>query len=509
MNKTRFGSIVMVGLLLLSLLLLDVPLTTGQTATPGPQEEPMVTVRLFNRTVRAFPYSRAEVLGVFPRRSTVPVTAITEDGRWWQVPYPTGPGGYAYIRTRWTRPNEAANNVPRIRVVFETPGPEPETPTLTPAPPAPTAVPCTYNSAFVADVTIPDNTLLPPAQAFQKVWRVMNTGTCTWGPGTVLVFIRGSAMNGQSGSPVPQALPGATVDIGLTLFAPSAPGRYTGVWRIMDPNGRLFGPELTVVIQVPSGAPPPPPPTPTATPLPARSVNFWADTYRVDPGQCTTVRWTVTGAQAVFLEFGGRSYGVPPNGSRRVCPSTDGKTYTLRVIWPDGSQTSRSLTININAPSATATPVPPTQVPPTQVPPTQVPPTKVPPTQVPPTPIPAPVIQFNASKTTTKPGECVTLSWNVQYAQSVEYSSASSGTRSVPGTASTFTGSSQECPTVPTTYNLKVVGLNGQVYNQSITITPVEPTATPVVYQPIATLPAAVEPVQPMEPAHLDQPVAP
>ena len=287
MNKTRFGSIMMVGLLLLSLSVLNVPLTTGQTATPGPLEEPMVTVRLFNRTVLAYPYSRAEVLGVFPRRSTVPVTAITEDGRWWQVPYPTGPGGYGYMRTRWTRPNAAANNVPRIWVVFATPEPGPGTPTPTPAPPRPTAVPCIYNSAFVADVTIPDNTVVPPAQAFHKVWRVMNTGTCTWGPGTVLVFIRGSEMNGQSGSPVPQALPGATVDIGLTLFAPSAPGRYTGVWRLMDPKSRLFGPELTVVIQVPSGAPPPPPPTPTATPLPARSVNFWADTYRVDPGQCT------------------------------------------------------------------------------------------------------------------------------------------------------------------------------------------------------------------------------
>src|SRR5512133_582347 len=36
------------------------------------------------------------------------------------------------------------------------------------------------NSVFVADVTIPDNTVVTPGQAFTKTWSLKNTGTCNW-----------------------------------------------------------------------------------------------------------------------------------------------------------------------------------------------------------------------------------------------------------------------------------------------------------------------------------------
>ena len=39
------------------------------------------------------------------------------------------------------------------------------------------------NSSFVSDVTIPDGTVLPAGQNFDKVWAVKNTGTCTWDDG--------------------------------------------------------------------------------------------------------------------------------------------------------------------------------------------------------------------------------------------------------------------------------------------------------------------------------------
>jgi hypothetical protein len=50
---------------------------------------------------------------------------------------------------------------------------------------------CTLNGAYVADGTVPDDTGFAPGEVFTKVWRVRNSGTCTWGAGTQLVFAPG------------------------------------------------------------------------------------------------------------------------------------------------------------------------------------------------------------------------------------------------------------------------------------------------------------------------------
>src|SRR5512136_442115 len=73
-----------------------------------------------------------------------------------------------------------------------------ETPSPSPIPP--TTVVDTYcdNSAFVADVTIPDHTILAPGQVFEKTWTFKNTGTCTWKPGYTIIFMNGNAMRGNT-----------------------------------------------------------------------------------------------------------------------------------------------------------------------------------------------------------------------------------------------------------------------------------------------------------------------
>src|SRR5512138_2778546 len=58
----------------------------------------------------------------------------------------------------------------------------PSTPTIAPAtlqPPASATSICDAMQ-FVADVTIPDGTVMTPNQAFTKTWRVKNVGTCAW-----------------------------------------------------------------------------------------------------------------------------------------------------------------------------------------------------------------------------------------------------------------------------------------------------------------------------------------
>ncbi len=136
----------------------------------------------------------------------------------------------------------------------------------TPVPPTvePTAVQsegCTLNMAYVADVTIPDGTVLAPGATFLKTWRAQNTGTCDWKDGTQLVFADGEQMRGPAAVSVPVTSPNGTADISVNLTAPATPGRYAGRWRMRSPDGTIYG-SLTVVIVLPAT------PTVTTTALP-------------------------------------------------------------------------------------------------------------------------------------------------------------------------------------------------------------------------------------------------
>jgi hypothetical protein len=134
-----------------------------------------------------------------------------------------------------------------------TPSPEPE-PSATPTEDA-----CVPNAAFVTDVTIPDGTTLAPSASFIKTWRVENSGSCAWEPGTVLAFVSGDQMGGPASLTAGAVAVGADTDLSVELVAPSAPGSYQGRWRLESSDGP-FGPTLLVSIVVG---------TPTSTSTPA------------------------------------------------------------------------------------------------------------------------------------------------------------------------------------------------------------------------------------------------
>ena len=127
------------------------------------------------------------------------------------------------------------------------------------------------NSVYVADVTIPDKTVMSPGKSFTKTWRVMNNGTCAWSTDYKLAFTDGEAMGGTS-VPVPSSVPvGQQVEISVKLTAPANDGDYTGGWRLQNPQGQFFGNRITVVIKVGSGSAStgtPGTPTSTDTPTP-------------------------------------------------------------------------------------------------------------------------------------------------------------------------------------------------------------------------------------------------
>ncbi|MCS6994559.1 MAG: NBR1-Ig-like domain-containing protein [Anaerolineales bacterium] len=149
--------------------------------------------------------------------------------------------------------------------------PPPLPPTFTNTPPStPSPTPICDLAQFVADVTVPDGTTFQPGETFVKTWRLKNIGVCTWTNGYQLIFDSGDAMSG----PASQALagsvaPGQTVDISVTLKAPTAPGTYRGYWRLRNAAGVLMpvsngfkGTSFFVEIKVN-------PPTPTASLTPS------------------------------------------------------------------------------------------------------------------------------------------------------------------------------------------------------------------------------------------------
>lgn len=194
---------------------------------------------------------------------------------------------------------------------------------IPPAQPSATGAPsaCTNAFQFIADVTIPDGQTVAPGGSFVKTWRVKNTGTCTWDSAYTIVFVAGEQLGAPSPSLIPQAAPGATIDISLSMVAPASPGVHSSGWRLRAGNGVQFGATLTAVISVPG--------TPVATGCSGTPniSSFTASPSTINLGQSSTLSWgAVTNADAVDIDQG--IGGKPTPGSVSVSP-TASTLYTL------------------------------------------------------------------------------------------------------------------------------------------------------------------------------------
>jgi hypothetical protein len=73
-------------------------------------------------------------------------------------------------------------------------------------------------------------------------------------------------------------------------------------------------------------------------------INFRADRYNIGPSECTTIRWDVEGASAVYFQ----GIGVVGHSEALVCPGVT-TAYSLDVIGADGvTHYLRALTINVD-----------------------------------------------------------------------------------------------------------------------------------------------------------------
>lgn len=142
-------------------------------------------------------------------------------------------------------------------------------------PQATNEVPCDRIApGSLLDVTIPDDTVLRPGEAFTKIWRLKNDGACVWNTAYAVVWFSGETFGALRQQYLLEAVePGQEIDLSLDMVAPKTPGQYAGYWMLRNPQGELFGlgpsgdAPFWVRVQVLEAytATPPPTPLPTAT----------------------------------------------------------------------------------------------------------------------------------------------------------------------------------------------------------------------------------------------------
>ncbi|MCA9986096.1 MAG: hypothetical protein KDE59_17435 [Anaerolineales bacterium] len=176
-----------------------------------------------------------------------------------------------------------ATATPSATTTAVTPTPTvPASPTATAIPPTPT---CTYAMSFVADVTIPDDTIVLPGLGFVKTWRIRNSGNCPWPAGTSWVFAGGNQLGGPDAVNVAVTNPGETTDVSVYLVAPTTPGSYTSYWTLQLPGGQQLSERYYVRIIVPAPTPTATAIPPTPTPVPtAPAIYNWRGEYYNNTG---------------------------------------------------------------------------------------------------------------------------------------------------------------------------------------------------------------------------------
>jgi polar amino acid transport system substrate-binding protein len=326
-------------------------------------------------------------------------------------------------------------------------------PTPTPAATSTAAPPagCVDGLTFVGHpdgMGSPSNPIqVGPGQKFTKVWRVKNTGTCTWDSNYELVFSSGARMGGQPAPIQGQVAPGQEYDVAVDFVAPQGGGTYQSIWQMTNAQGTGLGERLKVSVVVTPG--PTVTPAPTNTPTPG--IVFTVDRDQIKQGECVNFYWKVDNVKEVYFYAEGedwRDNGVAGEGNRKECPPVI-TTYYLRVVLRDNSVVTQSITIYVEPVTG------------------------------------APVIKrFTVDPKQITTNQCVSIQWIVEGQVTGVKLTANNNTL---WDGAPTSGSYQDCPTAAgnVTYNLTATGPGGTSQasetikvNDPSTATPA-PTAAP------------------------------
>jgi len=225
-------------------------------------------------------------------------------------------GTLACATTSVSEPVTPAPTAVDVAAVTETAPTPVALPTETP-PPTPS---CTFALAYVADVTVPDDTAFSPGASFVKTWRIRNSGTCDWEPGALFVYVSGDPLGGPASVPLPPAVAGTNVDVSVDFVAPSSPGTYRSYWQAQSPDGAPFAGQAYVQIIVPE-----PTPLATDTPLPAPTA-----TETSAPADWPVLRRGNVGANVYALQYLLKAEGATITADGNFGPGTEATVKTFQ-----------------------------------------------------------------------------------------------------------------------------------------------------------------------------------
>lgn len=101
-------------------------------------------------------------------------------------------------------------------------------------------------STFVADITIPDGTVMAPYHEFEKTWRIRNSGTVPW-VGRWLARRGSPTGHGVPTSPrrvrIPDTAPGEEVDITVPVRSQPLAGASQAHFKMVDDAGTEYFPD--------------------------------------------------------------------------------------------------------------------------------------------------------------------------------------------------------------------------------------------------------------------------
>ncbi len=216
--------------------------------------------------------------------------------------------------------------------------PTPATPITTPMPTPSMAAPgCTNLASLVGHVTIPDDTILAPGESFVKTWRLLNNGTCAWSSEYALFFVEGDHLGGPGAVLLPEEVsPGGTIDLSVSLTAPTSPGSYEGLWLLRSATGVVFGigvyPNDTIPVRIVVETSETPPPASTPTP-PTES---WRGEYFANRD--------LVGAPAVVHNDSEINFDWATNAPRPEVPADDFSVrWTRRLRFEQGLYRFRAI----------------------------------------------------------------------------------------------------------------------------------------------------------------------
>ncbi len=109
---------------------------------------------------------------------------------------------------------------------------------------------CNDGLVFVADVTIPDYSIVAPGSILDKQWLIRNSGSCNWDGRYRLRLVDGNTLNAPLEQALYPARGGTQATLRIIFTAPLEPGEYFSQWQAFDARGIPFGDSFLIIIVV-------------------------------------------------------------------------------------------------------------------------------------------------------------------------------------------------------------------------------------------------------------------